>query len=113
MRNGLKSSFFLYCLLLLGCSTGIERTGYTLEEVEHFEESSQCHIKIKKDANLTGYEFRLMGQAKVFDTQFSMKCDEAYVFSLLKKEACALSADLINITSESRRIFGVPATRWK
>jgi hypothetical protein len=100
MWNFIKFSFFLCCLFLIGCAAGIKRTGYTQEEIEHFNDYSNCHIKIKKEANLDGYDFRLMGKVKVYDTEFSMDCDEEYVFSLLRNEACALGADLINITNE-------------
>ena len=100
MRNVRKVSVFLCCLLLLGCAAGIKRTGYTVEEIELFNDYSNCHIKIKKEASLNGFDYRLMGKVKVYDTEFSMDCDEEYVFSLLRNEACALGSDLINITDE-------------
>lgn len=82
----------------MGCAAGIARYGYTLADLKSLP--VECKIAIKQNMNWDANAVEIRGKVKVYDTQFSLKCSEEYVFALLTKEGCALGADVINITEE-------------
>ena len=43
-----------------------------------------------------------IGEIKLDDNGFSASCSEAHAIEILKKEACAIQADIINIVEEYR-----------
>jgi hypothetical protein len=48
---------------------------------------------------------RKIGEIKLGETGFSVACSEEQAVQILKKEACALQADIINIVEENRPDF--------
>jgi len=47
-------------------------------------------------------DLRKIGEIKLGETGFSTKCNEAHALEILKNEACALNADIVNISEETR-----------
>ena len=83
-----------------GCAAGISRQGYTLRDIGTVPRSELCPIAIKHDAIYEQADVDVVGRIKAFDTSVSVNCDEAYVLDLFCREACALGADLVNVTNE-------------
>ncbi len=102
MRIMLSLFMFMSCLFLISCSAGVTRSGYKFQDIQAFHDFSGCRVVIKNNADFTTDEVTIVGNIKVFDTQFSVECDEEYVLDLLTKEACALGADIVNIIEEKQ-----------
>lgn len=86
--------------LMAGCSHRITRIDYTPGAP-----SGECDPVIKKMASLTDVPVKKIGSIKLGDTGFSTKCEETDAIRILKKEACAVGADIVNITDEKRTDF--------
>jgi len=97
MRISVLTMLVFSQLVLLGCSAGISRSVYVQRSDRIY---SPCDAVIINNLKIDQNEIEILGKAKVFDTGFSVKCDEEFVLSILRKEACALGADVINITEE-------------
>jgi len=50
-------------------------------------------------------KFKKIGRIRLGDTGFSKKCNENDALQILKKEACLLGADVVNILGETRPDF--------
>ncbi|MBW8330963.1 MAG: hypothetical protein K0M40_03000 [Prolixibacteraceae bacterium] len=90
----------LYSLLFLtftSCSHRIIRTGYQVNKSDY----SDCDIVIKKQM-LVSDSVQKVGEIKLGESGFSVACSEADAIEILKREGCALKADIINITEETR-----------
>lgn len=88
----------LCVLILSSCSYKINRTGY---QASKSNLTSDCDIVIKKYAAIDD-SMQKLGEIRLKDSGFTVSCSEADAIKLLKKEGCALNANLINITDEYR-----------
>lgn len=90
----------LYSLLFItftSCSHRIVRTGYQVNKSDY----SDCDIVIKKQM-LVSDSVQKVGEIKLGESGLSGACSEADAIEILKREGCALKADIINITEETR-----------
>ena len=85
---------------MFGCSPGIKRYGYSLQDVGDVDTSS-CSIAIKRNFNYSENEVEILGEIKAYDTGFSTECSEAYILSCFCKEGCGLGSDIVNIVDET------------
>jgi hypothetical protein len=99
MRVMLWILLFSVISLLMGCASKITRSGYSLQDEDQYKNFG-CNVAIKKDFVYNKDDVETLGEIKAGDSGFSFDCGKKYVLSLFKKEACALSADLINIIYE-------------
>ncbi len=95
----IQKIFFVGLIFLIGCSPRVVRIGY-----DNSGNSSEgnCEVVIKKLSDFDEDEVEVKGEIKIKDTGFSIKCEEADVLRILKQEACAVGADIINIIEERR-----------
>jgi hypothetical protein len=110
-KNGgaMRKVVLFFCLIIfMGCASTMTRYGYNLQSLST---NSQCEIPIKKNFPYKRDEVEILGSIKAGDSGFSVKCGEAYVLNQFRQEACALGADLINITDESR--FDILSTCYR
>ena len=92
--------FLLLSISLAGCASVITRQGYDLKDIPNRNAHLGCSIPIKKDFQYNKNEVEILGSIKSGDTGFSLECGKGYVLGIFRQEACALGADLINITYE-------------
>jgi hypothetical protein len=94
----------IYCLIIgiffINCKHQVSRIGYNVDT----KGSSyvNCNIPIKKFEIISDSVAIKIGKVKLSDTGFSKYCSEEDAIVILKKDGCALNADFINITKESR-----------
>lgn len=95
----MKNIFFLLIGLFFisSCSHRIVRKGYARSTASN----GNCEVSIKKDFEVTE-NFTKLGDIKLGESGFSARCTEEHAMEILKREACALDADLVNITREVR-----------
>jgi hypothetical protein len=92
-------------ILISGCAAGITRTGYRLPKNQNASNLQRCPIAIQSNAKYDNTNVVVLGRIDAYDTGFSTDCDEAYVLDIFCKEACALGADLVNVTEEKQPDF--------
>jgi hypothetical protein len=95
----MKKFFSLLILLFIisGCSHRIVRSGYSKTNSEY----SNCDVIIKKQMDIPP-SLKKVGEIKLGDSGVSISCSEEHALALLRKEACSLKANIINIVQESR-----------
>jgi hypothetical protein len=97
----LVSIFLCFVIFFLtGCSSVITRTGYTLQDIPNRDKYCGCYVPIKKDFVYNKNEVEILGEIKSGDSGFTLECGKGHTLNLFRQEACALKADLINITYE-------------
>ena len=101
MRLLISIFMLIFVIVLAGCAMGIKRQGYDAGVFEAGGASSDCRVLIEKEASFPENEIEVLGKVDVYDAGFSIKCDEFTVLEILRKEACALGANLINITEDN------------
>ena len=100
MRWGLVFLLFLPLLLSLGCASKITRYGYTVQDMPDRDKYLGCSMPIKKNFSYSKEDVEVLGELLSGDSGVSLNCGKGYVLGLLRQEACALKADLINIIYE-------------
>ena len=90
--------FLLLSLVLTSCSPRIVRTGYQMQEAGN----EACDVAIRKNLSISEELSTKLGEVEIADTGFSVECSEEHALEILKREACAVNADLIVITAEKR-----------
>jgi hypothetical protein len=100
MKRALLSGLSAGLLALCGCAAGISRQGYTLRDINKPGHPTDCHLTVKCNATYALADADVVGHIEAFDTSVSINCDEAYVLDIFCKEACALGADVVNVTDE-------------
>lgn len=90
-------------LLFLGCSHSIRRYGY--EKDRNAEMADGCRITFFRGMPTDTTAYEVVGRIKLGDTGFSTKCHENDAIRILKKEACLLHADAVNVIEEKRSDF--------
>ena len=99
MHSKMNRFFPLLILIFLfsSCSYRIVRGGYSKPNSVH----SDCDVIIKKQMSIPT-SLKKVGEIKLGDSGFSTSCSEEQAIGLLRKEACSLKANIINIVDESR-----------
>lgn len=77
------------------------RTGYD----KPIADLTKCDIPIKKFHTLNPEEIDKIGTLTLKDNGFTVGCTEVKAMEVLNTEACAINADLIVITEETRSDF--------
>ena len=91
-------------IFLIGCSASITRSGYHIDDLQ--KNLIKCaDIAIKNNATFSQNEVIILGKVSASDSGLSTDCSEEYVLDILKKDACTVGADIINITEESQPDF--------
>lgn len=101
----ITKSVFLAVILLftIGCSHTVKRYGYELTETQ--QEVGDCDPEFYKEMPVDRDKYEVLGRVRLGDSGFSTKCHEDDAVRILKKEACGLNADAVNITDEKRASF--------
>ncbi len=98
MKKFLQLSLLALFLVSMGCSHKITRIGYE----QGTGNNAPCNVVIKNMAEFDDSDIEILGTIKLGDTGFSTKCEESQAIEILRKEACALNADVVNIIEEKR-----------
>src|SRR5437867_4632864 len=105
MKSTVRSFAIVLVILSTGCATGITRIGYQLPSRGEAKDLTKCPIAIRAYASYDASAVDVLGSIKAYDTGFSTDCDEAYVLDNFCKDACALGADVVNVTEEHQPDF--------
>ena len=89
-------------IFMSSCSHKINRIGYSEQP---FNPSGICDVVIQKDEGVEIKQNKILGTIKLMDSGFSTACNELDAIEILKKEACSIGGNLVNITKESRPNF--------
>ena len=92
--------FFIVCLFFTNCKHQVSRIGY--EANANRSSNENCNIPIKKFEAIQDSVATKIGAMRLSDSGFSYSCSEEDAMAVLKKEGCAINADFINISKESR-----------
>ncbi len=103
-------TIFLAQFLLFGCAAAVKRQGYS---VVNSQIVADCKVLILGYEPFDPNRMELLGSIEMYDTGFSLYCDEEYVLRKMKEEACALGADIVNITDEKQPDFWSTCYRAK
>ena len=94
--------FLLITLFLNACAAGYSRKGYDPKKLTYDNTNTNCKIAIKNNYDFESVNGIVLGEIKAYDVGLSMHCSEAVVLSTFILDACALGAQLINITKEEQ-----------
>lgn len=92
------------CFLTASCSSVINREGYSMDSSMVNQANCENTIIVKSldyDPQLVS----VVGKISARDSGFSVNCSETYVIDSFKKEACAIGADVVNITKDAQPNF--------
>lgn len=67
------------------CSHRVVRTGYDLKKKDYLD----CKVSFKRQM-LVEDQMEKVGEIKLGETGFAVKCSEAHAMEIMQKEACAL-----------------------
>ncbi|MBU2951229.1 hypothetical protein KO493_11020 [Tamlana agarivorans] len=92
-------TYFIFIgIFFTSCSHRIVRTDYNVNKSDY----KNCDVIIKRNTNIKDTLITKIGEIKLGESGFSTACSEEHAIKILKKEACAISANLIIITEENR-----------
>jgi hypothetical protein len=91
-----------FTVCLFGCTHAIKRTGYTMGS-GGFDEN--CDVRFVKNMPSNSGRYTVVGEVKLRDTGFSVKCHEDDALAIIRREACRTGADVVNIVEERRADF--------
>ncbi len=83
--------------LALGCAPVVTRSGYTAADVKA---DAQCNVRFEYRSQLTAEEAREIGRIRVGDSGFSRHCSESEVRQIVRRDACGVGADIVDIQDE-------------
>nr|WP_321409934.1 hypothetical protein [uncultured Carboxylicivirga sp.] len=89
--------FFILLISISSCSHRIVRNGYQISKSDY----KNCEIQITKFINYND-SIEKIGEIILGESGISVSCSEAHAIEILNNEGCAINADLINITEETR-----------
>ena len=92
--------FLVFGIFFTNCKHQISRIGYDVDTI--LSTYANCDIKIKKFEIIPDSVATKIGTIKLSDSGFSNSCSEAEAIVILKNEGCALNADFINISKETK-----------
>lgn len=103
-KNSIISVVICFFFLFASCTANIKRQGYKIDDSVVSEK--ECpNIIVVKNLNYNPDLVEIVGMISASDTGFSTKCSETFVIDNFKKDACAIGADVINITKDSQPDF--------
>ena len=111
-KNTIVSIVICFFFVLASCASTIGREGYKLDGFAGREKDC-ANIIVIKSLNYNPELVEIVGKISASDSGFSVTCSEEYVIENFKKDACAVGADLINITKESHPDFWSTCYRAK
>lgn len=94
--------YVILCFAVTGCSYKVTRAAY----VELPATSKTCDVKLVKNYAFQDSAVTQLGKIGLHDSGITTTCSETDAIALLKKEACSLGADIVNITKEVRPDMG-------
>lgn len=97
MKPRTALGIILVLLFVFGCAAGIERQGYSITSKTV---PADCKVLIVGYVPFDPNKMILLGRVKMYDTGFSVFCDEQSVLQRMKEDACARGADIVDITDE-------------
>lgn len=100
----------LACALLSACSSSFRRTGYAAATAPG---GVDCHVAFKQAFAPSAEEADVLGTVTASDSGFSITCDEGYVLSRFRDDACAIGADVVSLTDERAPSFWSTCYRAK
>jgi hypothetical protein len=106
MKGRMKMVKFITLIILLvltGCSHSIRRFGYDMDRKALSKDT--CEISFLKNMPTDTTKFKRIGRIKLGDTGFSTNCHEDDALRILRRDACQLGADAVNILNEKRPDF--------
>jgi hypothetical protein len=109
-QHGKLASAALACIVLSSCASSLRRTGYTPATEPA---GVDCRVAFKQAFQANADEADVLGTVSASDTGFSIKCDEGYVLSRLRDDACAIGADVVSLTDERAPDFWSTCYRAK
>jgi len=101
MRLVFQSLLMVSTIYLSSCAMSIERVGLETPKDEREAGNSSCEVKVVYDQNISSALAKELGTVKVGDGGLTITCDKATALEVLKKEACAQQANLVNVTEET------------
>jgi hypothetical protein len=84
--------------LLAGCAPTVTRMGYSAGAVA----ADSCRVALKKAWDFDSTKIKSLGSIEVGEASFARNCSEREILGLLRREACGLGANVVNITEEKR-----------
>jgi hypothetical protein len=95
----MKTILFLSIIILSisSCTHKITRTGYDINKTYY----KTCDIIVTKNLSASD-SLQKVGEIRLGDTGFSAACNEAQAIEILKNEGCAIGANIVHITEDSR-----------
>lgn len=89
----------IIAMFILGCTTSsIRREGYSIDGAK--PTSSECKIPVKFQYDLSKGKNKTLGIIEASEPGMGIQCQEDFVLEQFQKDACAIGANLINITDE-------------
>jgi len=89
----------IVCFLLSSCAHKISRVDY---EKPSPNAETVCDVEVAKFAPISSSETKKLGSLKLKDSGFSVSCNEVDAIYILKREACAIGGNYVNIIAEER-----------
>ncbi len=102
--KGIISVIVCLSFLSASCAATINRQGYVLADSTVSRRDCASTIVVKSleyDPQLV----QIVGRISASDSGFSVHCSEELIMEIFKKDACAVGADIINITKEAQPNF--------
>lgn len=85
--------------IFTGCVPKVTRMGYEAGPVQI---KDSCVIAIKKADDFDSSKVQKLGSIDVGEASMAKHCNEREILNLLRREACGLGANVVNITEEKR-----------
>ncbi len=102
MNKKIGFFFFTFLILFSSCSHKVIRTGYDKNDKASESYAENCETRLVKFAAVDSVKFQRLGSIQLRDGGFSAQCSESKAVEILRKEACRLDANLINIVAEKK-----------
>ncbi len=106
--------FALTLTFITSCSTNskLTRKGYRLSEDQKVK-IGDCKVFITSKKESSFHKAKKLGAIEASDSGMGVNCQEDYVIKNFISDACALGANVINITSETQPDFWSTCYRAK
>ena len=103
-KKRIISIMVCFLFLFASCTSSIKREGYVLDHSTVSQADCANTIIVRSLDYDPGLVVPL-GKISASDSGFSVDCSEKFVIDSFKKDACAVGADIVNITKDSQPDF--------
>lgn len=103
-KRRITSIMVCFSFLFASCTASINREGYVLDN-SMVSQTDCANTIIVRSLNYDPGLVVLMGKISASDSGFSVDCSEKFVIDSFRKDACAVGADIVNITKDSQPDF--------